>query len=256
MHIAVILRLVPDLSDELDLAEDGKSIDREWVGIALNEFDEQALEEAVLLKGASGASVTALALAGEGSERMLQGALARGADTAILLEGFEADYLDSRAAAPLFAEALRALEADLVLTGVQTIEDLFGQLAPYLGILLDWPQVSAASNIVLGDGHCTLRQEYSGGRQALIEVDLPAVVGLQAASQPPRYVSASKLKEAIKSGQITRRTVTAAAMANPVEVQSLAPPDRSAGAEMTADDPEEAATQILAALEARGIATR
>ncbi len=256
MHIVVILRLVPDLSDELDLADDGKSIDREWVGIALSEFDEQALEEAILLKEASGARVTAIALAGEGVERMLQGALARGADAAILLEGREEDCLDSRAAAPIFAEALRTLQPDLAVTGVQTIEDLFGQLAPYLGRLLDWPQVSAVSGVALGESSCVLRQEYSGGRQARIEVDLPAVVGLQTASRPPRYVSASKLKEAMKSGQISRQSVGGEPMANQAEVENLAPPDRSAGARMLGEDPESAALEILNALDERGLIKR
>ncbi|GAB5471161.1 MAG: electron transfer flavoprotein subunit beta/FixA family protein [Rhodospirillales bacterium] len=256
MHILVILRLVPDLSDELDLTEDGTSIDREWVGIALNEFDEQALEEAVLLKEAGGARVTAMALAGEGVERMLQGALARGADAAVLLEGSEEEQLDSRAAAPIFAAAVRALEPDLVLTGVQTIEDLFGQLAPYLAGLLDWPQVSAVSGVTLGEGSCVVRQEYSGGRQARIEVDLPAVVGLQTASQPPRYVSASKLKDAMKSGRITRQPAAAAPMSNRAVVERLAPPDRSSGARMLGDAPEGVAAEILTALDARGLLKR
>ncbi len=253
MHIAVILRLVPDLSDELDLSEDGKSIDREWVGITLNEFDEQSLEEAVLLKEASDAKVTALALAGEGVERMLQGALARGADAAVMLEGEGEDHLDSRAAAPIFAEAIRTCGADLVLTGVQTIEDLFGQLAPYLGSLLDWPHVSAVSGVALDQGHIVVRQEYSGGRQARIEVALPAVIGVQTASRPPRYVSASKLKEAMLSGRLTAQAAAATPLPNRAEVLGLAPPDRSAGATMIGDDPDEAAAAILEALSARGL---
>ncbi|MEO1190911.1 MAG: electron transfer flavoprotein subunit beta/FixA family protein [Pseudomonadota bacterium] len=253
MHIVVILRLVPDLADDLDLAEGGKSIDREWVGLALNEFDEQALEEAVLLSEASGATVTALALAGEGVERMLQGALARGASAAILLEGSGDDPLPSRTAAPIYAEAIRALAPDLVLTGVQTIEDLFGQLAPYLGRLLDWPQVSAVSGITLDAGHCQVRQEYSGGRQALIEVALPAVIGLQTASKPPRYVSASKLKEAMKSDRLSRQPAGAGRLANAARIERLVPPERSAGAEMLGDDPDSAAAGILGALDARGL---
>ncbi len=83
MHIAVILRIVPDLSEDLDIADSGTDIDREWVGLKLNEFDDHALEEAVLIKEASGARVTAIALAGDGAERQLQTAIARGADDAL-----------------------------------------------------------------------------------------------------------------------------------------------------------------------------
>ena len=71
MHIAVVMRLVPDIAEELEVAESGLDIDREWIGMKLNEFDDHALEEAVLLKESAGASVTALALDGRG--RLLAG---------------------------------------------------------------------------------------------------------------------------------------------------------------------------------------
>ena len=59
MHTAVILRLVPDIAEELEIDSAGTDIDREWIGIKLNEFDEHALEEAILLKESVGAHVTA-----------------------------------------------------------------------------------------------------------------------------------------------------------------------------------------------------
>ena len=58
MHIAVVLRIVPDLAEELEIAESGKEIDREWVGLKLNEFDDHALEEDVLIKEQTKAKVT------------------------------------------------------------------------------------------------------------------------------------------------------------------------------------------------------
>ena len=147
MQVAVVLRLAPELSGGYEIADDGKEIDREWVGMRLNEFDDHALEEAILLKEADGANVIALALAGEGVDRMLQSAIARGADRAIKITTSVEGPLSSRAAAPIIAAAIRQLGVELVLTGVQTPEDLFGQLAPYLGAILDWPHVSAVSSI-------------------------------------------------------------------------------------------------------------
>ena len=79
MHVAVILRLNPVLTDELELTDDAKDIDREWIGLELNPFDDQALEQAVLLKENHGAKVTAIAAEAEGGERLLKTALARGA---------------------------------------------------------------------------------------------------------------------------------------------------------------------------------
>ena len=63
MHIAVVLKQVPDLVEELEIDSGGKDIDRSLVKMKLNEFDDHALEQAVLLKESSGARVTALAVA-------------------------------------------------------------------------------------------------------------------------------------------------------------------------------------------------
>ena len=98
--------------------------------MVINEFDDQALEEAVLIKEATGATVTAVGLRAEGIEQALQVAYARGADRMVIVEAGELDPYDSRTAARAFAEALRELAPDLVLIGVQTPSDVFGQTAP------------------------------------------------------------------------------------------------------------------------------
>ena len=74
--------MIPDSAGELELTSDGCGIDREWLDFQLNDFDDHALEEAILLKEAVGATVVAVAI-GEGSSRVLQMAVARGADEAI-----------------------------------------------------------------------------------------------------------------------------------------------------------------------------
>ena len=80
MNIAVALRLMPNVGDELEVDASGTDIDRELVEMVINEFDDQALEEAVLIKEATGATVTAVGLRAEGIEQALRVAYARGAD--------------------------------------------------------------------------------------------------------------------------------------------------------------------------------
>ncbi|MFZ9027313.1 MAG: hypothetical protein ACO2Z6_11725, partial [Pseudohongiellaceae bacterium] len=131
MKIVVILRLEPVLTEELELTDDGSDIDREWIGLDLNQFDDQALEQAVLLKERSGASVVALAIDSEGSERMLKAALARGADEGLVIpmQLEHGNSRSSRALAPVYASALAELQPDLVLVGVLSNSDLYGELA-------------------------------------------------------------------------------------------------------------------------------
>ena len=54
MHIAVLIRLVPDLSEEIEFSEDETGVDREYIDLILNEFDQHALEEAIILKERTG----------------------------------------------------------------------------------------------------------------------------------------------------------------------------------------------------------
>ncbi len=250
MHIAAVLRLVPDLTADIEIAEDGKDIDREWVDLKLNEFDDQALEEAILLKEATGAKVMALALDGEGVDRMLQTALARGADQSFKITHDLEGVVSSRAAAPLIAAAVRQLGADLVVTGVQSPEDLFGQLAPYIGATLEWPHLSAVSSVrAEGDG-LLVQQEFGGSVAGTSRVKLPAVVGVQTASQPVRYVSGTKLRQATAQ---KIEGISAAAEAGDVraELVGLALPNRSGGATMLEGTVESVAEQLATLLAER-----
>ena len=54
--------------------------------MVINEFDDQALEEAVLVKEATGATVTAVGLRSDGIDQALRLA-ARGADRLVVVEG-------------------------------------------------------------------------------------------------------------------------------------------------------------------------
>ena len=86
MNIAVAIRLMPKVGDELEVDESGTDIDRDLVEMAINEFDDQALEEAVLIKEATGATVTAVGLKADGIEEALRVAYARGADRVVIAD--------------------------------------------------------------------------------------------------------------------------------------------------------------------------
>ena len=78
MNILVVLRQVPDAASDLEIAELGRELDREWLDLKLNDFDDHALEEAILIEEAVGAKVLVATSAGDGSDRLLRTAIARG----------------------------------------------------------------------------------------------------------------------------------------------------------------------------------
>lgn len=251
MHIVVVLKQVPDLVEELDIDSGGKDIDRSFVKMKINEFDDHALEQAVLLKESSGAQVTVVALASEGIDQVLYAAKARGADRVIKIEAGE-EMLDSRRAAGAIASVIKQLDCDLVLTGVQAADDLFGQSAPFIAAGLGWPHVSVVSGVEPAGSAVRIHQEYSGGRMATLEVDLPAVLGVQAAPQPPRYVPVTKLRQAMASGPLETLTASAGETQVGAVVTGLAKPESGQGAEMFTGGAAEVAEKIAALLAERG----
>lgn len=204
MNIAVLVRMVPDLVEELVVDASGASLDAAWVRLIISEFDDHALEQAILLKERQGGQVTVMAPEANGIEDVLYTAAARGADQIIKLSGsFESanNHALARAAAPIVAE----LRPDLVLTGVQAHNDLDGPVGPLLAELLGWPFVGYVSGITVGEGVVTVRKEHAGGLIAEMEVTLPALLGVQAAEKPPRYVAVSRIRQAMSTAKIVDR---------------------------------------------------
>lgn len=252
MRIAVIMKQVPDLVDDVEVDARGTAIDADRVRWTVNEFDGHALEQAMLLKEAAGAEVTVLAVQADGIEQVLYAALARGADRAVVVPTPEGRTDAPRVAAAL-APLLREMEPDLVLTGVQAADDLHGQLGPILATSLGWPHVSVVSGAELRGGAVVVQQEYSGGRTAAFEVDLPCVLGVQAASRPPRYVPVSRLRQVMASAAIGSHAPAAAAPALATTVTRLAAPAQESLARMLVGSADEVARQIVEALREHGL---
>ena len=249
MKILAVLRMVPDPAAELQIDADTMSIDREWLDFQLSDFDDHALEEAILLKEAAGGQVIAACI-GEGTTRTLQMAGAKGADELIALESPSEGPIASRDIARAVADLAKSRSVDLVVTGVQTSEDLFGQLAPYLGGLLQWPHLSGTSHVEASAQGLAVTQERGGGVAAIWSVALPAVLGVQTATRAPRYVSGSKLREATRM-PIAKLPVGDSGFATSGTVLTLDMLSQEGAAISLGSDPEDVAESLVSMLAAR-----
>ena len=253
MDLVVLLKLVPDLAEELEIATDGRDLARDWLSYLTSEWDEYALEEALQLKEASGATVTCLALDTGSVDELLATCLARGADRVVKVGAFERAP-DSHTAARAFAAALKEIPADLILTGVQAIDDLDGQVAPLLATALGLPHVSVVTHIALaGDGRtATVNQEYAGGLVAEFEVDLPAVLGVQTSREAPRYAPVSRVRQLMKTAEYGTAAASVEADAGLV-VEAMSIPEVTGGAEMISGTVEQIAERVATLIRERGI---
>jgi electron transfer flavoprotein beta subunit len=257
MDIVVTIKMVPDLVEELEVNAEGTDLDRSGLRLRLNEFDEHALEEALCLKDRHAARVTVLALDTGGVDETLYTCLARGADRAVKVTGDFQAGVSSHAMAAVLARVLDGLPHHLVMAGVQAVDDRDGQVGVLLAAMRGVPHVSVVTGVEpLGEAAVLVRQEYAGGVQAELEVDLPAVLGIQAARQAPRYAPVSRVRQLMKTAtleEVPAPTVDAGAGS---AVTRLARPEAGARAEMLEGSPEEIADQLVAILDERGLVRR
>lgn len=202
MKIVVLAKLVPDLVEELEIDDSGTSLDMTWLRLIINELDDHAIEEAILLKERADAEVTVLAPDIEGVDDILFTAAAKGADRLIKILGDFESGVNNHALARGLAPIIGDLEPDLILAGVEAIEDLDGSIGPLLAGYLDFPYIGYVAGVKLNGGTAAAIKEFPGGLSAELEVPLPAVLGIQVAEEPPRYVAVSKVRQAMKTVEI------------------------------------------------------
>jgi electron transfer flavoprotein beta subunit len=244
MNIIVIAGLVPDLVEELEIDGSGTALDTSWLRMIINEFDDHAIEQAILLKEKNGGHVTVLAIDQEGIDEVLFTAAAKEADRLIKLLG-DFEGANSHALARTFATSIKDLSPDLILTGVQAHTNIDGSIAPMLASILDMPYVGYISGVNIADGKAVARKEYPGGLIGEMEVSLPAVLGIQASEQPPRYVAVSKVRQAMKTASIEEQDAAELDPSGGLAVSRMFPPETTDRATMIEGSEDEIADKLV-----------
>ncbi len=196
MKILVPVKRVVDYNVKVRVKGDGTGVDIANVKMSMNPFDEIAIEEAVRLREAGIATEVIAVSAGlAGCQETLRTAMAIGADRGILIET-DAE-LQPLAVAKLLKAVCANEQPQLVLCGKQAIDDDANQTGQMLAALMDWPQATFASKVVVAGGVATVTREVDGGLET-IEVALPAVVTTDLRLNEPRYATLPNIMKAKK----------------------------------------------------------
>ena len=194
MKILVPVKRVVDFNVRIRVKPDGSGVDLANVKMAMNPFDEIALEEAVrLLEAGTASDVVAVTIGPAVAQDVLRTALAMGATRAILVTTEVAP--EPLAVAKILARLARDQGVDLVLLGKQAIDDDANQTGQMLAALLDWPQATFASEVSVDGDTVRVVREVDGGTQTL-ELMLPAVVSADLRLNQPRFVSLPNILKA------------------------------------------------------------
>jgi electron transfer flavoprotein beta subunit len=153
MKILVPVKRVVDYNVKIRVKADQSGVELANVKMAMNPFDEIAVEEAVRLKEAGKATEIVAVSAGVAQcQETLRTAMAIGADRGILVES-DAD-LQPLAVAKLLKALVDKEQPQLVILGKQAIDDDSNQTGQMLAALLGWPQATFASKVEVAATAC------------------------------------------------------------------------------------------------------
>jgi len=179
MNIIVCVKRVP-LTQEVDLeinadCKDIKKGDLAWV---VNDWDNYAIEEAIRLQEKFGGTVIAITVGKEYDEEVLRRALAMGADRAIRIDPGSLE-LDGFVISRMLAQAIRDLDHDLVMTGVQADDDNSSMVGVILAEYLGLTHASVVTKLEPHNGEAVVHVELEGGMDGVSKIRLPALLTVQ-----------------------------------------------------------------------------
>ncbi len=261
MRIVVLVKPVPDPASAGErLGPDGR-LDRAAVSAVVNGNDEYALESALKLISTApeGSDVTLLSMAPASAPETLRKALAMGAQRGILVTDSALAGSDAVSTARVLAAALRDLEFDLVLAGVDTSDGVGGTVPAAVAAQLDLPYLSYAARIEPDEAAKTVRvRRISPTGYDLLEAPMPALISCTQALGEPRYPTLKGIMAARSKEIVTRSladlgvdpATVGGAVATTAVFGIQAPPARGA-TQVVRGTPPEGAARIVELLAAR-----
>jgi electron transfer flavoprotein beta subunit len=259
MKIAVCIKQVVTREWQLRVNDAGTWIRDADASFELNEPDAYALEEALRLKEKHGGEVVVCCAGPARAAQQIREALARGADRAIHVEGEALAAADAATVAAALAAAVRDEQFDLILTGLQSDDQGFGQVGVVLAEALGIPHATIIMDVEVGGeggagGQLRVKRELEGGWFQWITLPQPALLTIQSGINQLRYATLKGIMAA-KKKEIRKVDPPPPAAAGQ-EIVALYIPEKAKRTQIITGPAPEAARQLVEKLrdEARVIA--
>jgi electron transfer flavoprotein beta subunit len=188
VNIVVLVKQVPDSGSERKMNPADNTVDRAAADNVVNEIDEYAIEEALVVKEAQGGEVTVLTVGPDSATDAIRKALSMGADKAVHVSDEAIKGSDAVQISAVLAAALQQMEFDLVLCGAEATDSQMSVMPALLAERLGLPQLSAARKLTVDGGMARIERQTDGGYWA-VEAPMPAIVSTWDTINEPRYPS-------------------------------------------------------------------
>jgi electron transfer flavoprotein beta subunit len=243
MKIAVCIKQVVTREWQLRVNDAKTWIRDQDASFELNEPDAYALEEALRLKEKHSGEVVVVSAGPARAAQVIREALARGADRAVHIESDALATADAVTVADAIASAIRDEHFDLVLTGLQSDDQGFGQVGVILAEKLGMPHATIIMEVQASDAGLRVKRELEGGWFQWISLPLPSLLTIQSGINQLRYAT---LKGIMAAKKKEIRKVTPAAAVEPSErILSVYFPEKGKKTEMISGSPAEVAKALV-----------
>jgi electron transfer flavoprotein beta subunit len=245
MKIVVCIKQVPAKDAPLAIT-DGSWIRETDIGFEMNEPDSYALEEALRLKEKHSGEVVAVSMGPDRVKQTIKEALAKGADRGIHVADDKAHLLDPLGAAMSLAAAIEREKPDLVLTGLQSDDQGFGQTGVLLAERLGLPHATIIMQIEVQGEHLRLKRELEAGWFQWVELPLPSVLTIQSGINKVRYATLKGIMAAKKKEITTVTRESLGVVHEPTQhIERIYVPVKSKKTEFLTGTPKEVAAKLL-----------
>ena len=229
MKVLVPVKRVVDYNVKVRVKPDNSGVELANVKMAMNPFDEIAVEQAIRLKEAGQADeVIAVSIGPDQSQETIRTALAMGADRGIHVPA--AHETEPLAIAKVLQAIIGREGPGVVIMGKQAIDDDSNQTGQMLSALMGWPQATFASRVEIEGSTLKVIREVDGGLEHVTS-SLPAVITVDLRLNEPRYASLPNIMKAKKKplDQISLEDLGVDAGQRLTTIKVEEPPAREAG---------------------------
>jgi len=258
MDIIVCVKNVPDVAEaDLKINDNRTDIAKEDLVFMLNDWDNYAIEEAILLKEKHGGTVTAITVGNEDDEEVLRRCLAMGADRAIRIEAGDTGRFDSLGISKMLSRVVKDLPFDLVFTGVLADDDYCGMVGMMVAEHLGVNHANMVTAIEIEDGKARTTSELEGGLGEVSLIELPTLLTIQTGINEPRYVSILGIRKAAKKElkvmDLPELGIPDEELSPRTVIDEVYLPPETKGAQILAGDPDKIASDFLEILTKKGV---
>ncbi|HEY95475.1 MAG TPA: electron transfer flavoprotein subunit beta/FixA family protein [Dehalococcoidia bacterium] len=199
MNVIVCVKQVLDNSSPVKIAKDGRHIDGTNTGYIINPCDLAAVKWATNWKERSkSGEVAVISKNGPSTGKILRECFAYGADRALLLTDLDFEDSDGFATGLILARAIKLLEYDIILCGIQAVDTNDGWVGPVVANKLGIPLISRVIDIQVDEikKKVTVRRRLDGVNREIVEADVPCLLTVDSLLDEPRYASIRSIRMA------------------------------------------------------------